>query len=206
MKRLSAIICAFAAAFTAFAQTPEEIISRMEEAMNKNEKDGLVMTMDIKMPILGTISTKSYILGEKMRMVTGVQGAEVISWVDGETTWIYDTGKNEVEIKKINAQAPDSGSEAQMLSGITDGYNVSVKKETDKAWYILCKKSRTNKEKDDPKTMDLVVAKGTYYPISLSAKLSGVGMTLKDFSFGVTEKEVTFNKDDYPGVTVKDSR
>ena len=54
--------------------------------------------------------------------------------------------------------------------------------------------------------MDLVVAKGTYYPISLSTKQSGITVTMRDVTFGVSDKQVTFNIADYPGVKVKDER
>ena len=54
--------------------------------------------------------------------------------------------------------------------------------------------------------MDLVIAKGTYQPVSLSTKLKGVTVTLRNLYFKVTEKEVTFNPADYPGVTIVDER
>ena len=200
----------FLLSVAALAQTPEEIIAKMEEVMNANEKDGLIMTMDIKMPIIGTMSTKTYSLGDKTRMELEAGGKTAVSWLCNGTTWTYDSEKNEVEIKKDEAKKDSSASsdngDAEMLIGITEGYDVSIKKETDEAWYILCKKSKTNKEKDDPKTMNLVIRKSNYYPISLSAKLSGVTMTLRDFDFGVSEEMVTFNEKDYPGVKIIDKR
>ena len=54
--------------------------------------------------------------------------------------------------------------------------------------------------------MDLVVRKSNFYPISLSAKMSGVTMTLRDIDFGVSEAKVTFDPKDYPGVTIIDKR
>ena len=54
--------------------------------------------------------------------------------------------------------------------------------------------------------MDLVVAKDSYYPRSLSTRVSGVSVTMRDMVFDVTESQVTFNPADYPGVTVKDER
>ena len=55
MKKLLSIIAFIAFAGVAIAQTPEEIISRMEAEMAKHdEKEGLAMTMDMKIPILGT--------------------------------------------------------------------------------------------------------------------------------------------------------
>ena len=93
-----------------------------------------------------------------------------------------------------------------MFSGVADGYDVSIKKDTDRAWYIQCKKSKTNTNKDDPKNMEIVVAKGTYMPVSLSAKMSGVTMTMKDISYGVKEADVTFDISKFPNATVVDKR
>ena len=71
---------------------------------------------------------------------------------------------------------------------------------------FLCKKSRSNTNKDDPKNMDLVVAKGTYMPKSLSTKVTGITITMRDLDYNVTEKDVTFNPADYPGVKIVDER
>ena len=78
--------------------------------------------------------------------------------------------------------------------------------ETDKAWYFECRKSKSNKDKDAPKTINLAVAKGTYYPVSLSTKAKGVTLSLRNISFGVSENKVTFNPKDYPDATVVDKR
>ena len=82
----------------------------------------------------------------------------------------------------------------------------TIGKETATAWTIKCRKNRSNTNKDDPKNMEIVVAKGTYYPVSLSAKVDMVTVTMRDLKFQVTEQEVTFNKADYPGATVIDKR
>ena len=87
-----------------------------------------------------------------------------------------------------------------------EGYDVTLSKETDKAWYFNCKKSKDNKEKDVPKTIDIVVAKGTYYPVSLSAQMKGITVTMRGISFGVTEKQVSFDAKDYPNVKITDKR
>ena len=76
----------------------------------------------------------------------------------------------------------------------------------DDAWHILCKKSKTNTNKDDPKSMEIVVAKGTCYPISLSTKMEGLKLTMKDLSFGVTENQVTFDPKKYASAKVVDKR
>ena len=54
--------------------------------------------------------------------------------------------------------------------------------------------------------MDLVVAKGTYYPVSLSAKVSGITVKMYDLDFHVNDKQVTFDPADFPGVTIIDER
>ena len=201
------MVAALLLSVMALAQTPQEIVSRMEEAMEKHEKEGIVMTMDIKIPILGTMSTKTYVLGDKYKSEGGMMGVKIVTWSDGTTTWTYDGKKDEITIEDTAHAKPDENKgDTEMFTGVADGYDVSLKKETDDAWYLLCKKSKDNKEKDDPKTMDLVVAKGTYYPVSISAKVSGVSVKIYDVSFGVSDKQVTFNKADYPRATIVDKR
>ena len=207
MKKVFSLLATLLLAVAAFGQTAEEIISRMEDVMNKHENDGLYMIIDIKIPILGTMSTKTWALGDKMRMEAKTAGVLAITWVDGRTQWTYNSKTEELEIETLNEQAAaGSESDAEMFSGITEGYDVSIQKETADAWYILCKKTKNNKEKDDPKTMDLVVAKGTYHPVSLSAKMSGVTMSMHDLKIGVSEKEVTFDPKAYPDAKVVDKR
>ncbi len=70
MKRLIALFALIAWVIPALAQTPEEILSRMEEAVSQHESDGVVMTIDIKIPLLGTLSTTAWSLGDKMSGVT----------------------------------------------------------------------------------------------------------------------------------------
>ena len=207
MKKIIALFAAFAVAIAAFAQTPEEIADKMSEVMGNLEDNGLRMTMDIKIPILGTMSTTAWSLGEKMRMEAEMMGKKIVTWMDEDTEWTYEVEENTVTIKNRDIQKPSTEQEnMKMFESVTEGYDVFLKKETDTAWYLQCKKNKSNKNKDDPKTMDIVVAKGTYYPISLSAKVSGVTVTMRDLDFNVTEKQVTFNKDDYTGVRIVDQR
>jgi outer membrane lipoprotein-sorting protein len=207
MKKLFAFISAIALAVASFAQTPEEIVDRMSEAMEQLENTGLRMTMDIKIPILGTMSTVAWSLGDKMRMEAEAMGKKIITWMDNDTEWTYTAEDNTVTIQNRDAKKPSSEQEnMKMLDSVTEGYDVFLKKETDTAWYIQCKKNKSNTNKDDPKTMDLVVAKGTYHPVSLSARVSGITVTMRDLGFNVNEKQVTFNKADCPGATIVDKR
>ena len=208
MKRFFALLTAFVLAVAAYAQTAEEIIAKMDEAMSQvGEENGLRMTMDMKIPILGTMSTNAWTLGDKMRMEAEMMGKKLVTWQDGETEWTYDASENTITIEKQDKSKKSGEKEnMQMFQSATEGYDVSVSKETATAWTIKCKKNRSNTNKDDPKNMEIVVAKGTYYPMSLSAKVDMVTVTMRDLKFHVTEQEVTFNKADYPGATVIDKR
>ena len=207
MKRILTICIAIAASVLAFAQTPEEILAKMEAALDQHENDGVSMVVDVKIPILGTMSTKTYALGEKFRVEAQAMGIGITTWSDEKNEWTYNSKTNEVEIKRLDPDKKSSEEgDLEMFENLTDGYDVALDKETDKAWYLHCKKSKSNTDKDAPKTMDVVVAKGTYLPLSLSAKMSGVSMTMHDFSFGVTEQQVTFDPKDYPGVKIIDKR
>ena len=208
MKKLIAIISFIALATAAMAQTAEEIITRMEAEMSKHdESEGVAMTMDMKIIFIGTISSRNYVLGDKMRVEAKKEDKDVITWSDGKTDWVYDSEKNEIEITNAKSkEKAETNSDTKLFQGITDGYEVKIDKETATEWHIRCKRSKSNPDKDDPKRMDLVVAKGTYWPVSLSTSVTAATVTLRDISFGVTEKQVTFNPKDFPNATIVDKR
>ena len=207
MKRFLALLAACVLAVASFAQTPEEIITRMEEELDKLQVDGIVMTMDIKIPLLGTMSSKAWNRGEKTRIEGELAGVKIVTFIDGDTEWEYNSKENQVRIKRHDTgKVSQEESNAKLFDAVAEGYDVSLSKETASAWHIRCKKSRSNPNKDDPNTMDLVVAKGTYFPVSLSAKVSLITVTIRDLGFEVTEKQVTFNPADYPGATIIDER
>ena len=208
MKRIFTLFLTFALAATAYAQTAEEIVARMDEVMDKfNPDDGFAMVMEMKIPLLGTFASAVKSRGDKMRMEMDVKGQKVITYIDGDTEWDYNVKEKVVKIKKHDTGKKSKEEEnMEMFKSATEGYDVTISKETDKAWYLRCKKSRTNTNKDDPKNMDLVVAKDTYKPLSLSAKVTGITVTMRDLDFNVSEKEVTFDQSDYPGVKIVDER
>ena len=210
MKRFLIIIAAvFTLTVTLRAQTAQEIVDKMDQIMaDVNPDDGMTMVMEMKMPIIGTVATHVLSLGDKMRMDIGKGKDVLITWEDAFTEWTYDAEKNQITIKNRAADATSEADEnMKMFDGITAGYDVSIRKETPTEWHIRCKKNRNNKEKDDPKTMDLVVEKGTYKPLSLSAKVSMVTVTMRNLAFGtVTEKDVTFDPAAYPTAKVVDER
>ncbi len=202
MKKLFSVIVSLAFALSAWAQSAEAILAKMDEAINQHEKEGVAMVVETKVPVVGTVRMKSLMLGDKVRMETKILGHLIIIWDDGETEYTLDAKKKELDIVKSSGVSAQDSGDMGMFSGITNGYDVTIKKENADAWYILCKKSSNNPNKEDPETMDVVVAKGTYLPISLSTKIEGVKMTMRDLSFGVTEEQVSFDISQYPGVKV----
>ena len=203
-KIILSIAATFACLAMAWAQTPEEILARMEQAMEAAETSGMSMAMDIRIPVLGTTTSTLYMLGDKLRTETTLLGHKLITFTDGVTEWEYESKSNELTIKKVKAD--DASSEAEMFDGITDGYDLSLKNETADAWHLVCKKSRDNTDKDAPSKMDLVVSKKTYLPVSLSTRMEGVRLTLRDVVVGVDEKMLDFRVEDYPGVKIIDQR
>ena len=208
MKRT--IITLFAALFAAtalWAQTPEEILARMDQEVARFEKEGVNMIMDIKLPLLGTYSTDMHILGDMYKATLRVKDETSITWSDGITTWDYDSSDNELTITPAKPkEETDAQSNMKMLDSVTEGYDVKLKKETAEAWEFVCTRSKTNPNKDDPKKMNLVISKTTYLPISVSASEKGVRITMRDFTIGVTEEQIRFDPSKYQNAKIVDKR
>lgn len=194
------------ASATLSAQTPQEIIARMEQETGRFDTEGFSMVMEMKIPLLGTYSTTMYARGDKYKGVIDVKGEVLSTWSDGVTNWSYDASKNELTISNANVSEGNDADNANALKGVTDGYDVKLKKETDDAWFFICTKSKTNANKDDPKKMDLVVAKNSYLPLSASIKEKGITVTMRDFAVGVSEEEVTFDPSKYASAKLIDKR
>ena len=221
MKRLVKIIAVCTAAVLSAAvlpaslkaTTPEEILEQMDKALDNADTKGAYFVMEMKMPILGTIPAKIWSLGEKTRMETGAGDKDIIIWYDKETHWEYNISKNEITIKNNKKDEEESSEKSKseegmgMFEDMDEGYDMILEKETATEWHILFKKSKSNKEKDDPKKMNLIVSKTTNLPISLKASLKGVTMTIRDVAVGgFTEDFVTFHPGDYPNAKIIDTR
>lgn len=208
MKRtIITLFAALLAATALWAQTPEEILARMDQEVTRFDKEGVNMIMDIKFPLLGTYSTDMHILGDMYKATLRVKDEMFITWSDGITTWDYDSSDNELTISPAKPEEEtDAQSNMEMLDSITEGYDVKLKKETAEAWEFVCTRSKTNPNKDDPKKMNLVISKTTYLPISVSASEKGVRITMRDFAIGVTEEQVRFDPSKYQNAKIVDKR
>ena len=194
-------------ALVAWAQTPEEILAKMSEVMDEKEKDGMAMTMDMKIPIMGTMSMRMYTLGEKSKMETTLKGHLVIMWDDGKAIRTY--ADNQITVED-STSGGDSSSEADenlgLAKSVTEGYDVKLVKETADAWYFACKKQKTNKEKDAPKNIELSVWKDSYCLREMNTSMKGVKLTLRDVTYNITEEDVTFDESRFPDAEVVDKR
>lgn len=206
MKRFLIVIVALAAfASAAYSQTADEIIARMEQELKRGETQGTAITFDIHIPLLGEVSSRIKTLGDFSRADLDAKGEKGIIWVAKDTTWTYSSKDNEIVIE--TGKSKDSSQDGnEMLNGITEGYDATIVKETADTWQLRCNKSKSNKDKDDPGKMDLVVSKKTYLPVSLTAKVKGITMTLRNFSIGVSKKDVTFNPSEFKGAKITDKR
>ncbi len=204
MKRLFLTIIALAAfAAGGFAQTADEILSRMDKEVDRGEKEGTAMTMVMKLPIIGEIYTHMKVLGDKSYAALEGKDKKSYLWYDGDVCWDYTPEDNEIIIRTAKS---DENSEKDLASGLTEGYKATIVGETADTWKIKCVKTRDNTDKNDPKRMDLVVSKKTYLPVSLVAKVRMVTITLRDYSIGVSPEEVTFDQNAFPGVKITDKR
>lgn len=189
------------------AQTPEEIINRMDSEMKKADEQGMAVTMDIAIPIIGKTSAAMKVRGEKSRTEMSIKDVKETLWMDKNTIWTYSSANNEVVIENRKEDSKSSQEEnMEMFTGITEGYDVKLEKETADTWQFRCDKSKSNTNKDDPKKMTLIVSKKDYMPVSLSTKVKGITVTMRDAKLGVSESDVTFNASALPGVTITDKR
>ena len=206
MKRhILLVLLLLSGAVAGYAQTAEEILAKMEAVMDEyNESEGVAMKMGMKFPIIGTITTTMFTRGEKSKIMGKMVGKDMTTWSDGETEWSLIEG--ELTISNVKKNESDNDADLGMFEGIVDGYDVSIRKQDANAWYIRCKKNKANTDKDAPKNMDIVVQKETYYPLSLSASMSMVTVTITEITYGVSEEEVTFHPENYTIVKTIDKR
>ena len=190
------------------AQTPEEVVERMNAEIRKGDSLGMSFDFMMSIPILGEFRSTNYTLGDKLKIELLAKDKKVTSWNDGITEWEYDTEKNEVKITNAKPRENNANSgDTNLITGVSEGYDLSFDRKTnDKVWYIVCKKNKSNKDKDDPKRIDLAVSKADYSTIYMKTKAKGIGISMENFHIGVTEKDVTFNPADYPNAKIVDER
>lgn len=95
-------------ALTVWAQSPEDTLEKMSKAMEEKENDGMTMTIEMKIPILGTMHTRVYSLGDKSQAETKMMGREMVIWDDVGLLYTHDVKENELSIEKSCPGPPGS--------------------------------------------------------------------------------------------------
>ena len=207
--RVKYLFAALAALFLSgsflFAQTPEEIVERMIAEMDRGSAEGFSMDFNMKIPIVGTVYSHNMVLGDKMKTQLTGKDKSSTSWSAATTKWTYDSRSGEITIENKTSSGSDN-SDTKAFDNIADGYRLTLKKETADAWYIVCKKLKSNKNKDDARKMELTVSKATYLPICLRAKASLFTFSIENYALGVSEESVTFDPAAFPNATIIDKR
>lgn len=96
MKRIFLIICfvgAVTASMNLSAQTPEEVVERMNAEFRKGDSLGMSFDFLMSIPILGEFRATNYTLGDKLRVDVFAKDNKNINWSDGTTEWTYDSEK-----------------------------------------------------------------------------------------------------------------
>lgn len=206
IKIFVVVLAAFAmGCLSLSAQTPEEIVKKMTAEIQAAETGGYAVDLNMKMPIIGLVKSHIMVYGDKTRM--DVSGKEKMGtvWTDATTKWDYSPKDATVTI--TNKEGSDSGqNELQSVKGLDEGYKLTLKEETADSWYIICKKTKANKVKEDPKKVYLTVSKATYLPISMLSKSMLFTVNMANMATGVTEADVTFDPASLPGVNIIDKR
>ena len=203
MKRIIILIAtALAFAVAASAQTAEEIAAKMEQELAKGDTLGISFTFDMKIPLIGTASTRLSYLGDKDRMDINFKDDVKTVWRDKDTTWTYENNTVTVQ-SEPRKEDKDNRS---MFKGLTNGYKVSIKGETADTWQIRCKKDKSNTDKDAPSKKTIFVSKETFLPVTYPLKKGAFKMTARDYVLGVSEDEVTFTPDKVNGAPITDKR
>ena len=210
MKRILCFAFALVCATAIYAQTGLEIMNRMNQRLLDRKSEGIGVSVDVKIPILGTVTTKTYSLGKKRRLEVESSKINTITFIDDTLQWTYIPGSTEVALTNIST-GRDNGSngpgmDTGMFDDIPEGYDITIKSENSVKWELLCKKKKSNKDDDYPKNITIEVRKGTYEPISMNTKMMGINCSMHHFIYGVSENMVTFNPNNYPGVKISDQR
>ena len=75
------------------AQTPEEVVERMNAELRKADSLGMTFDFVMSIPILGEFKSTNYTLGDKLRVDLIDKDKKTINWSDGTTEWEYDSEK-----------------------------------------------------------------------------------------------------------------
>ena len=232
MKKILCTLLSLVCAATAFSQSAREIITRMVEFVESHEAEGICLTQKDSTTVVNTsknffheaqfyndtliiagidihtTTERFYYLNGNYRRVTNTR-VEVAD-CSKSRMWIFNPDKNEI-IYTI----PDKPNPPTMwlyLQGIYDvrpkAYRFKLVSETDDTWTISAKRKTITRQKQ----ILYVVKKDTYEPLTVKVydnykvgkeKIHEV-YEKTDIRFGVSQDELSFHIEDYPGAKIID--
>lgn len=154
-------------------------------------------------------NSKLAVLGRKSRTESAKETVYYDMNIDKK--WTVMTEKKEINHDFVNTGDLHSFANNYMwLDYIVPAYRYKITEETDDSWTITGKRKLITKYLGTQKSIKLVVRKGTCQPVSVTLyqKIDGepfdaIEITKKkDIHFGVTEQQVTFNPENYPGYEI----
>ena len=154
-------------------------------------------------------NNKLVVLGKKSRTESAKE--TVYLDMDINKKWTVMTDKKEINHDYVNTDDLHSfGYNFQWLDYIVPAYRYKITEETDDFWTITGKRKLITKYLGAEKKIELVVRKDDCQPVSVTLyqKIDGEPFDVieitrkKDIKFGVTEQQVTFNPEDYPGYNI----
>ena len=156
-----------------------------------------------------SVSTdKFYYNGRKYRLESDNK-TECVDF-ENDIMWLYFADKNEAW--HTYRDLPNPPTSVYYLSGIyyvnPKSYRFKLVSETDDTWVITAKRKKLNRHYAPTERMLYIVSKDDYRPINVRVYENySIGKIKyykvydkKDIRFGVTDDELTFHIEDYPGV------
>ena len=125
----AALVAVFFGGISLSAQTPEEIVRKMSEQLDRADAEGIVMDLNMKMPVVGSFTTHNLVRGDRMKSTVTGKGKRVIMWYDGTTNWVYDEQAGEITVSpQKQSDSQKDNSDMKAFESITNGYDLVRRK------------------------------------------------------------------------------
>ncbi len=133
------------------------------------------------------------------------EDAKMNSWNDGTTVYTIKKKKRKKEVEVYNASNNKSDKYSQKFKFVPENFEYSVANHEDGLMVTLKAKKGTKGIKE----IQALVARKTYYPISLRIKIAFVWTTVKISHFhsgGITDEMLRFPREKFKDYTFNDKR
>ena len=102
------------------AQTPEEIVRKMSEQLDRADVEGFTMDLNMKLPILGTIHSHNLVFRDKLKVEASNKTMKKTSWTNATTKWVYAPDTNEIIITAKEVTSTSDGNNLSRFEAIAE--------------------------------------------------------------------------------------